>query len=103
MLRFLTAGESHGQTLVMTLDGMPADEPEEKQPPRDLARFVDAFMLQQPGQRAAMILQVVAHTVQPLGLPRSNQRLSCKAGFVDAVPCESVHSFVALARRRQFE
>ena len=24
MLRFLTAGESHGQTLVMTLDGMPA-------------------------------------------------------------------------------
>jgi chorismate synthase len=25
MLRFLTAGESHGQALVMTLDGMPAD------------------------------------------------------------------------------
>ena len=24
MLRFLTAGESHGQALVMTLDGMPA-------------------------------------------------------------------------------
>src|SRR5919109_629974 len=24
MIRFLTAGESHGQTLVMTLDGMPA-------------------------------------------------------------------------------
>ena len=24
MLRFLTAGESHGQTLVVTLDGMPA-------------------------------------------------------------------------------
>src|SRR4029453_15774724 len=24
MLRFLTAGESHGQTLVMTIDGMPA-------------------------------------------------------------------------------
>src|SRR5262245_19892233 len=24
MLRFLTAGESHGQSLVMTLDGMPA-------------------------------------------------------------------------------
>ena len=24
MLRFLTAGESHGQMLVMTLDGMPA-------------------------------------------------------------------------------
>src|SRR5512138_786861 len=24
MLRFLTAGESHGQTLVMTLDGMPS-------------------------------------------------------------------------------
>ena len=24
MLRFLTAGESHGQSLVMTIDGMPA-------------------------------------------------------------------------------
>ena len=24
MLRFLTAGESHGQALVMTIDGMPA-------------------------------------------------------------------------------
>src|SRR5688500_16517448 len=27
MLRFLTAGESHGQALVMTLDGMPAGLP----------------------------------------------------------------------------
>ena len=27
MLRFLTAGESHGQTLVVTIDGMPAGLP----------------------------------------------------------------------------
>ena len=54
---------------------VPADHPEVLQPPRDVGRFGWPAALDEPRQRAAVALEIVAHAIQPFGLRRAEQPL----------------------------
>ena len=53
----------------------PPNQPEVLQTPDDVGRFGDPAALDEPSHRAAVILEIVAHAVQPFGLRKSDQPL----------------------------
>ena len=60
---------------------MPPNQPKVHQPPRDVGRFGGTAALDEPRQRAAVILEIVTHAIQPFGLRRSDQPLRREGGF----------------------
>ena len=77
---------------------MPADQPIEHQPPRDVGRFGGTAALDEPCQGAAVALEIVTHAIQPFGLRRSDQPLRGEDGFARAIARQSLQGVVALAR-----
>ena len=85
------------------LGRMPADAPEEEQTPRDVGCFGGAVAIDEPGQCAAVALEIVTHAIQPLALRRADQPLRGQGGFRGAIAHQPLHGVVALARRGELE
>ena len=55
--------------------GMPPNQPEVLQPPRDRGHFARASALDEPRQYAPVILEIITHAIQPFALRRPHQSL----------------------------
>ena len=82
---------------------VPPDHPEVHQPPRDVGRFGGTAALDEPRQRAAIVLEIVTHAIQPFGLRRTDQPLRGEGGFAGAIARQPRQCVVALARRGELE
>src|SRR5262245_35921768 len=53
----------------------PTDQPEEQQPPCDVGGFSGTLAFDEPCQGRAVALDIVAHSIKPLGLLQSKEPL----------------------------
>ncbi len=83
--------------------GVPPNQPEVLQTPDDVGRFGGTSALDEPPQRAAVVLEIVAHAVQPFGLRKSDQPLGGTSSVTGAIARQRLQGVVALAGRRELE
>ena len=95
-----------GQNLLVppeTFARMPSDQPKQHQRPRNVGRFSRTALLDEPRQRAAVILEIVTHAIQPFTLRWPDQPLRGEGGFAGAIVRQALQCVVALARRGELE
>jgi hypothetical protein len=83
--------------------GIPSNQPKVLQPPGNDGRFGGSPALDEPPQRAAVIVEIITHAIQPVSLRRSHQPLSRKGAFAGAIARQRLQGVVALARRSELE
>ena len=89
------------------LGGVAPDHPEPQQPPRDVGRFAGTAALDEPRQRGAIALEILAHAIQPFDLGWSGQPFRgerCFAGrnSAPAPPSASSRSPAAASSRAAY-
>src|SRR5215813_4014828 len=73
---------------------MAANVPEEPQTYRNVSRFSETVMFDEPRQGAAVALEIVTHAIQPFNLRGADQRLSGLARFSGAKAHQALQGVV---------
>ena len=87
----------HALAPLKRFDASGANQPEEQQIPCDVGRVGSPLAFDQPVQRRAVVLQIVADAIEPLDLRRPGQSRSRSIGFTSAIGRQPLECGIAFA------